>query len=118
MIRVWINSGARSKEINRARSLIVLEQLGGSGGCANREPSRMKKEERRANQKEWKKDTGYGLRWMVEIIIPAFKRVFGESVRVITPRTAFIEAVTNVATYNRNLDIGDEAIREETNRWV
>ena len=53
---------------------------------------------------------------MVEIIISAFKRVFGESVRALTPRMAFIEVATKATAYNRNLDIGDEAIREETNR--
>ena len=53
---------------------------------------------------------------MVEIIISAFKRVFGESVRALTPRMAFIGAAAKVAAYSRNLNIGDEAIREETNR--
>ena len=106
-------TGAKGK--NRARPKEVLEHLGGRGGCTGRELNRMTNEERRANQ-EWKKDTRYGLRWMVEIIISAFKRVFGESVRALTPRTAFIEVATRVAAYNRNLDIGDEAILEETNR--
>ena len=76
----------------------------------------MTNEGRRVNQKEWKKDAGYGLRWMVEIIMSTFKRVSGESVRALTPRTAFIEVATKVAAYNRNPDIGDEAIREGTNR--
>ena len=116
VIRVRINSGARAKGINRVRAKAVLEQLGGRGGRTGRELNRMTNEERRANQKEWKKDTRYGLRWMVEIIISAFKRVFGESVRALTPCTAFIEVAIKVAAYNRNLDIGDEAIREETNR--
>ena len=116
VIGVRINSGARAKGKNRARPRAVLEQLGGRGGRTSRELGRMTNEERRANQKEWKKDTRYGLRWMVEIIISAFKRVFGESVRALTPRTAFVEVATKVAAYNRNLDIGDEAIREEANR--
>ena len=98
--------------------MAVLEQLGRRGGCTGREPNRTAKEECGADQKEWKKDTRYGLRWMVEIIISAFKRVFGESVRALTPHTAFIEVATKVAAYDRNLDIGDEAIREETNRRV
>ena len=72
----------------------------------------MTKEERMANRKEWKKDTGYGLPW---IITSAFKRVFGESVRTLAPRTALIEATAKAAACNRNPDIGDEAIREETN---
>ena len=118
VIRVRINSGARAKGKNRARPRAVLEQLGGRGGCTGREPNRMTKDGRMANQKEWKKDTRYGLRWMVEIIISAFKRVFGESVRVLTPRTAFTEVATKVAAYNRNPGIGDEAIREETNGRV
>ena len=117
VIRVRINSGARAKGKNRARPKAVLEQLGGRGRCTGREPNRMTNEERRANRKGWK-NARYGLRWMVEIIISAFKRVFGESVRALTPCTAFIEVATKVAAYNRNLDIGDEAIREETNRRV
>ena len=118
VIRVRINSGARARGKNRARPRAVLEQPGGRGGCTGREPNRMTNEERRANQKEWKKDTRYGLRRAVEIIMSAFKRVFGESVRALMPRTAFIEVAAKAAACNRNLDIGDEAIREETNRRV
>ena len=88
VIRVRINSGARAKGKNRARPKAVLEQLGRRGRCTGRELNRMTNEERRANQKEWKKDTRYGLRRMVEIIISAFKRAFGESVRAPAPRTA------------------------------
>ena len=116
VIRVRINSGARARGINRARA--VLEQLGGRGGRTSREPNRMTNEERGADQKEWKKDTRYGLRQMVEIIISAFKRVFGESVKALTPRTAFTGVAAKAAACNRNLDIGDEAVREETNRRV
>ena len=50
-----------------------MEQLGGGGGYTSRELSRMTKEERGANQKEWKKDIKYGLRWVMEIIISAFE---------------------------------------------
>ena len=53
----------------------------------------------------------YGLRWIVEIVISAFKRVFGESVRALKPHTAIIEIATKVAAYNLNLDVGDAAVR-------
>ena len=46
-----------------------------------------------------------------EIVISAFKRVFGESVRALTPHTTNIEIATKIAAYNENLDIGDEEIR-------
>ena len=72
----------------------------------------MRKYERLTNRKEWKNDVRYGLRWLVEIVISAFKRVFGESVRARTPYTAYVEIATKIAAYNRNLNIGDMAIRE------
>lgn len=112
IIRVRINSGTRSKGVDRSRTMAVLDQLGGKGDCTNYELHRMRNEERRANQKEWKGDVRYGLRWIVEIVISAFKRVFGESVRARTPYTAYVEIATKVAAYNRNLDIGDAAMRD------
>ena len=69
------------------------------------------KNERLANQKEWKKRVRYGLRWLVEIVISAFKRMFGESVRALTPATTQVEIATKVAAYNHSLDIGDEAVQ-------
>lgn len=47
----------------------------------------------------------FGLRWIVEIVISAFKRVLGESVRALKQYTAFIGIATNIAAYNRYLDI-------------
>ncbi|MCE2509094.1 MAG: transposase [Nitrosopumilaceae archaeon] len=111
VIRICIDANARSKGVDRARGLAVLEQFGGRGGCTNTELNRMTRGERRANQKAWKEDVGYGLRWIVEIVISAFKRVFGESVRALKPHTAIIEIATKIAAYNRNLDIGDAAVR-------
>ena len=111
IIRIRIDANAQAKGVDRARGLAVLEQFGGRGGCTNTELNRMTNGERRLNQKEWKKDVRYGLRWIVEIVISAFKRVFGESVRALKPHTAIIEIATKVAAYNRNLDIGDAAVR-------
>lgn len=111
IIKVRINSVARAEDEYRARTLAVLEQLGGKGDCTDQDLNRMIKNERLANQKDWKERVRYGLRWIVEIVISAFKRVFGESVRALTPGTAYIEIATKVAAYNHNLDIGDAAVR-------
>ena len=72
----------------------------------------MTKGERRANRKAWKEEVVYRARWRVEIVISAFKQVFGESVMARTPRTAFIEIATKMAAYNRNLDMDDEIMRK------
>ena len=96
VIRIRIDATARSKGVDRARCLAVLEQFGGRGGCTNTELNRMTNGERRLNRKEWKKDVEYGLRWIVEIVRSAFKRVFGESVRALKPHTAIIEIATKV----------------------
>ena len=111
VVRIRIDANARSKGVDRARGLAVLEQFGGRGGCTNAQLNRMTRGERRINQKEWKEDVEYGLRWIVEIVISAFKRVFGESVRALKPHTAVIEIATKIAAYNHNLDIGDAAVR-------
>ena len=110
IIRIRINANARSRGVSRARGLAALEQLAGWAGCTNEEFNRMTKAERKLNQKEWKKNVRYGLRWIVEIVISAFKRVFGESVRARKPHTAVIEIATKVAAYNRNLDIRDAVL--------
>ena len=108
IIRIRIN--ARAGGVSRARGLAALEQLAGWAGCTNEEFNRMTKAERKLNQKEWKKNVRYGLRWIVEIVISAFKRVFGESVRALKPHTATIEIATKVAAYNHNLDIRDTVL--------
>ena len=110
IIRIRINANARAGGVSRARGLATLEQLGGWAGCTNEEFNRMTKAERNLNQKEWKKNVRYGLRWIVEIVISAFKRVFGESVRALKPHTVIMEIATKVAAYNRNLDIRDAAL--------
>ena len=109
LISVRVDSNARAKGVDRARA--VLEQLGGVGGCTSRELARMTKSERRANQKKWREYVRFGLRWFVEIVISSFKRIFGESVKALLPRTAYIEVATKIFAYNRIQDIGDEAVR-------
>ena len=111
-IKVRVNSNTSSKGVDRYRALAVLQQLGGKGKCTNKQLAHMTKDERRANRKAWMEEMEYGVRWRVEIVISAFKRVFGESVRARTPRTAFIEIATKMAAYNRNLDMEDEIVRK------
>ena len=85
--------------------------MGGKGDCTDQDLNRMIRNERLANQKDWKERARYGLRWMVEIVISAFKRIFGESIRAPAPGTAYTEIATKVAACNQNPDIGDGAIR-------
>ena len=109
IIKVRINSNTRADGVDRARAMAVLEQLGGN--CTNQTLARMVREARLANQKDWKARVRYGLRWIVEIVISAFKRIFGESIRALTPYTAYVEIATKIAAYNHNLAIGDEAVQ-------
>lgn len=71
---------------------------------------RMTKSERRANQKKWGERAGFGLRWL-EIVISAFKHVFGESMGALLPYTAYIEIAIKIAAYNHAQDIRDRAVR-------
>ena len=108
-MRIDSNTLARGKDRSRA----VLDQLGGVGGvsgCTGLELGRMTTSERRANQKKWRKHVRFGLRWLVEIVISAFKRVFGESARALLPHTAYVGAATKITAYNYTLDVGDEAV--------
>ena len=111
IIKVRINSNTRADGVDYTRAMAVLEQLGGGGDCTNRTLARMVREARLANQKDWKTKVRYGLRWIVEIVISAFKRIFGESIRALTPYTAYIEIATKITAYNHNLTIGDKAVQ-------
>ena len=55
---------------------------------------------------------------MAKIVMSAFKRAFGESLRILAQRAAFIEADAGAAARNRNPNIGDGAVREAANRQV
>ena len=108
LISVHIDSNPRDKGKDRDRA--VLDQLGWVGGCTSRELGRMTKSERRANQKNWREHVKFGLRWLVDIVTSAFKRVFGESVRALQPHTACVEVATKITAYNHALDVGDKAV--------
>ena len=108
VIRVRIDSNARSGGVSSARPEAVREQLG--GGCTVQNLAKLTKTERRKFQKKWMKDQKYGSRWLVEIVISAFKRVLGESVRAVKPEYILIEIATKIGVYNKMRDVMMEAI--------
>ena len=110
LVTVRVDSNARAKGEYRSRARAVLDHVGGAGGCTRRDLARMTKSERRANRKKWREAVGFGLRWLVEIVMSAFERVLGESVRALRPRTAYVGAATKITAYNHMLDVGDGAV--------
>ena len=62
-------------------------------------------EDKEANREEWKKMIAYGLRWIVEIVFSAFKRIFGESVRALRRDNIIQEIRLKVAVYNKLIDM-------------
>ena len=88
--------------------MAVLEQLG--GGAGPRAFASMTDAERMANQEKWKKNTGYGRRWLVEIVFSSFKRIFGSAVHAIRMENIAKEVALKVFVYNRMIDVAREAM--------
>ncbi len=111
-IRVRKNANCRADGTDRARAEAVLEQLGGGSGVTAEEYAAMDEAERERNRKEWKKLVGYGTRWLVEIVISAFKRTYGGS--VMARKLGYIrqEIRLKIRTYNTMLRVGREAAAE------
>ena len=103
VIRIRYNANAHSGGVGKARPEAVLDQLG--GGCTAQQFAKLNNEDRKRLQKEWMKRVGYGLRWLVEIIISAFKRIFGDAVRAVKPQYILLEIATKIAAYNKRRDI-------------
>ena len=108
-IRVQTNSNARANGVDRARSEMVLEQLGGSKNTTPAELAAMNKDKREANRKTWKKDIGYGRRWLVEIVFSAFKRNYGDSVMATKMQNIRQEVKQKICLYNDMIRVGREA---------
>ncbi|MCE2498262.1 MAG: transposase, partial [Nitrosopumilaceae archaeon] len=81
-IRVGPNSATRSRGVGRARTGVVLDQLGG-GIRDPRKFAMLTGVKKEANRRKWKKKVRYGERWLVEIVISSFKRLFGDFVRAV-----------------------------------
>ena len=108
-IRVRHNATTRSRGISRDRGTAALDQLGG-GITDPAEFARLTKDEREANRKEWKKRVQYGKRWLVEIVISSFKRLFGDSVAARRWKNIIQEINLKVNIYNNMLRIQRKAI--------
>ncbi len=86
--------GDDGKAWNRA----VKEQLGGS---ADMHVKGRTAEQKKENRRYWKSTVGYGKRWRIEIIISAFKRMFGEHLLSRKWESMVREVRMRVAMYNR-----------------
>lgn len=107
-IRVGPNSATRSRGVGRARTNAVLDQLGG-GIPDPREFAELTGDEE-ANRRRWKERVDYGARWLVEIVISSFKRLFGDFVRAVRWENVVQEMNLKVNAYNRMLRVHREAI--------
>ena len=75
----------------------VRDQLGGS---PETNIGNMDKEEREENRRLWKSKVGYNRRWLIEIIISAFKRLFGDHMHSRNWENMVQEIKLRVALYN------------------
>ena len=62
-IPVKVNANCRADGVDRARTGAVLDQLGGGEGATPGRVAALLEEERRANQKDWKRRTSQGAGW-------------------------------------------------------
>lgn len=67
--------------------------------------------ERRTHQKRRGPHVRFGLRRLVEIVMSAFKRVYGESVRTLLPHAACVGVAAKMAAYNCTLNVGASTVR-------
>ena len=81
-IRISRNATTRSRGVSRDRTMAAIDQLG-DGIADPRRFAQLTKEERESNRKKWKRRVKYGSRWLVEMAISSFKRLFGDSVAAI-----------------------------------
>ena len=61
-------------------------------------------EQKKANQKQWKKDIDYGRRWTVEIAFSTFKRILGEDISARVWCNVVREIKFKVMIYNLMID--------------
>ncbi len=77
LIRLLTSCNAKGKGTGDKWGRLVRWQLGGGPEVPVGDLS---KEERQENLRYWKSTVGFGSRWIVEIVISAIKRMFGECV--------------------------------------
>ena len=113
VIRIGTNATTRSRGVGRSRTMAAYDRMGG-GTTDPKEFAGLTHGQREANRKEWRKREQYGKRWLVEIVISSFKRLFGNSVRAVTMDNIIQEVGLKMDIYNRlrevqRFDSGDEA---------
>ena len=100
-IKVNINSTALGKGSGDAWGLLVRRQLGGG---PEEKIGDLPTEERLENRLYWRCTVGYNERWLVEIVISALKRMFGESVMSLKWDNMVREVKLRIALYNKWID--------------
>jgi len=108
-IRIDHNATTRSRGVSRDRSVAALDQLGG-GITDPVEFARLTKDERESNRREWKIRVRYGERWLSEIVISSFKRLFGDAVAARRWDNIAQEINLKVNIYNRMLRVQRETV--------
>ena len=108
-MRIGTNATARPRGVGRGRTMAAYDRLD-SGTTDPKEFAGLTHEQREANRKEWKKRSQYGRRWLVEMVISPFKRLFGNSVRAVTMDNIVQEVGLKADIYNRMLAVQRGAI--------
>ena len=67
-----------------------------AGGCMPRKDAVIEQ----TGNPQWKRDKGYGLRWMAESAVSSVKRVFGEHISSIKWRNIVNELLLKASIYN------------------
>ena len=101
LIPVQARCTARGRGTGDAWGDAVREQLGGS---PETRIGRMGREEREENSRYWRSRVGYNRRWLIEIIISAFKRMFGDHMHSRKWEHMVQEIRLRVAQYNKWLE--------------
>ncbi len=66
--------------------------------------NQLTEEQKTENQKQWKKDIGYGKRWSAEIAISSFKRILGENISARVWCNVVREIKFKIMIYNLMID--------------
>ncbi len=98
LIRLLTSCNARGRGSGDKWGRLVRWQLGGGP----EEPvGSLSKEERQENLRYPKSTVGFGIRWIVEIVISAIKRMFGEDVKALKWSNIVQEVKLRIWLYNK-----------------
>ncbi len=98
LIRLLTSCNAKGKGTGDKWGRLVRWQLGGGPEVPVGDLS---KEERQENLRYWKSTVGFGSRWIVEIVISAIKRMFGECVMALKWSNIVQEVKLRIWLYNK-----------------